>query len=227
MWCDGAVDRVQVHAADRVDHGARHVAVDPDVGLPGPAAEVGQRGPAPARPEVPVVDEGVLHVPDDVAGEPGVGVAPVGRVQRCRCCSRRGRRPWSSTTRSLRWSRPVLRGNRKPDAISGCRRTAMLAGKGRSRRRTTRLANSSKTTVDLDATVGRVDQRVLERLADGVALPDEGLEEDPGLGLPDGVEHVAVEVLAVGVDGDLRAPAVTDRGGDRGKVAGLRSRLRR
>ena len=59
--------------------------------------------------------------------------------------------------------------------------------------------------VDLDAPVGRVDQRVLERLTDRVALPDEGLEEDPGLRLPDRVEHVAVQVLAVGVDGDLRA----------------------
>ena len=32
--------------------------------------------------------------------------------------------------------------------------------------------------IDLDAPVGRLDQRVLERLADRVALPDEGLEED-------------------------------------------------
>ena len=60
--------------------------------------------------------------------------------------------------------------------------------------------------VDLHATVRGLDQRVLERLPDGVGLPDEGLEEDPGLRLPDRVQHVAVEVLAVGVDGDLRRP---------------------
>jgi hypothetical protein len=57
--------------------------------------------------------------------------------------------------------------------------------------------------VDLDPRVGRGDQRVLERLADRVALPDEGLEEDPRLRLADRVQHVPVEVLAVGVHGDL------------------------
>src|SRR5829696_5354505 len=66
--------------------------------------------------------------------------------------------------------------------------------------------------VDLDAAIGGIDQRVLERLTNGVALPDEGLEEDPRLGLTDGVQHVAIEVLTVGVDGDLGA-AHRDRAG--------------
>ena len=59
--------------------------------------------------------------------------------------------------------------------------------------------------VDLDPPVSRLDQRVLEGLTDFVALPDEGLEEDPGLGLADGIEHVLVEVFPVAVDRDLRA----------------------
>ena len=81
--------------------------------------------------------------------------------------------------------------------------------------------------VDLDAAVGRVDQRVLERLTNGVALPDEGLEEDPRLRLADGIQHVAVEVLAVGVDGDLGAAGGHRARGSRGNVAGVRNRLRR
>jgi hypothetical protein len=44
----GAVDRVEVHAPDWVHHVARHVAVDPDVGLPGAATEVRQRRATPA-----------------------------------------------------------------------------------------------------------------------------------------------------------------------------------
>jgi hypothetical protein len=71
--------------------------------------------------------------------------------------------------------------------------------------------------VDLDPAVGRVDQRILERLTDFVPLPDEGLEEHSGPGLADGVEHVLVQVLPVAVDGDLRAPDRHRSRGDQGK----------
>src|SRR5690606_37113497 len=57
--------------------------------------------------------------------------------------------------------------------------------------------------VHLDAALGRRDELALELLTDGVALPDEGLEEDVLLGTADGGEHRLVEVLAVGVDREL------------------------
>ena len=61
---------------------------------------------------------------------------------------------------------------------------------------------------DLHAPVGRVDHRLLEALADRVALPDVGLEEDLLLRPLDGGEHVVVQVLAIAV---RRHGAVADR----------------
>ena len=73
--------------------------------------------------------------------------------------------------------------------------------------------------VDLDPAGGGVGQRGLEPLADRVALPDVGLEEDPPLGALDRREHVGVQVLAEGVRRD-RAVADLDRGrlGDRERL---------
>ena len=69
--------------------------------------------------------------------------------------------------------------------------------------------------VDLDAPVGRRRQRGLELLADRVALPDVGLEEDLPLRALDRGQHVGVQVLAEGVRRD-RPLADLDRGGRRG-----------
>ena len=54
----------------------------------------------------------------------------------------------------------------------------------------------------LDAPVRGVDERLLEALADGVALPDVGLEQDLLLRSLDRGQHVVVQVLAEGVRRD-------------------------
>ena len=51
-----------------------------------------------------------------------------------------------STTKSLRWSRPVLRGNRNPLTTTGCRRTLIDLGNVKNGRGTTRFAKPSNTT---------------------------------------------------------------------------------
>ena len=200
--------------------------MDPNVGLPGRAAEIGQRGPAPPGPEIPEVDEGVLNVPDDVAGQPGMGVAPVGGVQAPDVVAAEERdevvdhQQLAVVAAGVAW-----------EAETGCDQRVPadrdVLGEDEEGAGDDQVGELVEDDVDLDPAIGRVDQRVLERLPDGVALPDEALEEDPRLRLTDGVQHVAIEVLAVGVDGDLRAPTVTEPGGSRGKVAGLRSFLRR
>ena len=178
----GAVDGVEVHPADRVDHVARDVAVDPDVRLPGAAAEVGQGGAAPAGEQVPVVDEGVLHVPDDVAGQPGVGVAPVGGVQAADVVAAdEGDHVVDdqqlAVVAAAVAGEPEARGDQRVPAYGHVGREAEEAP------RDDQVGELVEDDVDLDAAVGRVDQGRLERLPDVVALPDEGLEEDPGLGL--------------------------------------------
>ena len=178
----GPVDGVEVHAADRIDHVARDVAVDPDVRLPGPAAEVGQRGAAPAGPQVPVVDEGVLHVPDDVAGQPGVGVAPVGGVEAADVVAADERDHVVDHQQLAVVATAVAR----EAEAGGDQRVAADGDVGREGEEAPRhdeVGELVEDHVDLDAAVGRLDQRVLEGLADGVGLPDEGLEEDPRLGL--------------------------------------------
>ena len=212
----GPVDGGQVHAPDGVDHGPRHVAVDPDVGLPGAAAEVRDGGPAAAGPQVPVVDEGVLHVPDDVAGQPGMGVAPVGGVQAADVvAAEEGDMVVDDQDLAM-----VAAGvAREPEAGGDQRVTANgdVGGEGVEAPTDHEVGELVEDHVDLDPPVGRLDQGILEGLADRIALPDEGLEEDPGLGLPDRVEHVAVEVLAVGVDGDLRTAGGHRPGRDPGE----------
>ena len=64
----------------------------------------------------------------------------------------------------------------------------------------------------LDAPLGRVDDGLLEPLADLVGLPDVGLEQDLPLGALDRGQHVVVQVLAEGVGRD-RAVADRDLGG--------------
>ena len=182
----GAVDRVEVHAPDRVDHGARHVAMDPDVGLPGPAAEVRQGGPAPAGPQVPVVDEGVLHVPDDVAGQPGVGVAPVGGVQVADVVAADER----DVVVDHQQLAVVAAGVAGEAEAGGDQRVPADGDVGREEEEPAgddQVGELVEDQVDLHPAVRGVDQRVLERLPDGVGLPDEGLEEHPGLRLTDRV----------------------------------------
>ena len=144
------------------------------VGLP----KSGSGGLSPPGEQVPVVDERVLHVPDDVAGKPGVGVAPVGGVEAADVVAAderdRRRRPPAACGGHDR----CCAGTGSRDAISGCRRTAMFWRQHEEAARHDQVGELVEDDVDLHAAVGRLDQRVLERLADLVALPDEGLEED-------------------------------------------------
>ena len=62
------------------------------------------------------------------------------------------------------------------------------------------IAEGVEDDVDGDALARFADERLLELLADGVALPDERLEEDRLGGAVDGFEHGVVEVAPVAVD---------------------------
>ena len=212
-----AVDGIQIHAANRVDHVARHVPMDPNVRLPGSAAEVGQCGATSPRPEIPEVDERVLDVPDDVAGEPGMGVAPVGGVEAPDVvAAEEGYEVVDHQQLAV-----VPAGvPREPEAGRDQRMAAYrdVLGEDEEGPRDDQVGKLVEDHVDLDSAIGRIDQRVLERLTNGVALPDEALEEDPRLRLADGMQHVAIEVFAVGVDGDL--------GGAHGDRAGREPRER-
>ena len=204
-----AVDGLQVHAADGVHGVLRDVAVHPDVRLPVHAAPVGQGGAGAAPEEIPIVDEGVAHVPDDVAGEPRVGVPPVGRVQRADVVAA-DEGGVVVDDQEL----PVVAAGvaREPEAADDHRVPAHpdVPRKGEERSRHDEVGEAVEHDVDVHAAIGGFDQGPFERLPDGVGLPNEGLEEDLLLGLLDGAEHVVVEVLTVGVDRHLGAP-----GGDR------------
>ena len=73
-------------AADREHPQPRHVALEPDVRLPDAGRLDQQRplaGAEPAAPvQVPEVGEGAAQVRDARAGDPHVGVAPLGLVRR-------------------------------------------------------------------------------------------------------------------------------------------------
>src|SRR5215204_4740822 len=205
----GPVEGLEVHTANGVHHVARDVAMDPDVRLPAPRAEVWEGGATSTGEDVPVVDERVLNVPDDVACEAGMCVAPVRRVQ-------------GPDVVATEEGDQIVHDEQFAVITPAVARKAEAAGNDRVRAdgdvarqeeeglRYDEIGELVVNHIDLDTPVGRLDQSRLERLTDSVGLPDEGLEEDPGLGLSDGVQHVGVEVLAVGVDRYLRAA-----GGDR------------
>ena len=178
---------------------ARHVAVDPDIGLPGWAAEVGQGGLTAPRPEIPVVDECVLNVPDDVAGKPGVGVTPVGRVETADVVATEESDQVIDNQQLAMVTTGIAR---EPEAGRDQRMPAYgdVLGEDEERARDNEIGEFVEHDIDLDAAIGSIDQRVFERLTNGVALPDEAFEEDSRLGLADGVQHVAIEVFTVGVD---------------------------
>jgi hypothetical protein len=62
--------------------------------------------------------------------------------------------------------------------------------------------------VHVDATLGRLDQRLLELVPEAVVLDDVGLEEHPPSRATDGREHVSVQVLAERVDRRARVAHV-------------------
>src|SRR5699024_4276427 len=142
----GPVDGVEVDRADRVDELPRDVAVHPDVGRPGAPLRIGQLVSVPGA-EVPEVDEGVLHLRDDVAGQPGMGVAPVGGVQRADVVAADEGGVAVDDHQLAVIAAGVARMQEPPAApTSGKRRTFTLSGKWKNERGTTRLANSSNTT---------------------------------------------------------------------------------
>ena len=83
MWCEARVTASRYIDADREHPQPRHVAVHPDPGLPvGRRLQQQRPGPVPRPPvQVPEVGEGAVQVEDTGAGDPDVGVAPLGRVR--------------------------------------------------------------------------------------------------------------------------------------------------
>ncbi len=65
--------------------------------------------------------------------------------------------------------------------------------------------------IDLDTPVGRLDQSRLERLTNSIAFQMKVSKKIP-IGLADGVQHVGIEVFAVGVDRHLRTAGGDQRG---------------
>ena len=192
--------------------------MDPNVWLPGSAAEIGQCGATSPRPEIPEVNEGVLHVPHDVAGEPGMGITPVRGVQAPDVVAAEERDEVVDHQQLAVVAAGVAR-----EAKAGCDQWMAayrdVLGEDEEGARHHQVGELVEDHVDLDPAIGCLDQRILERLTDGVALPDEALEEDPRLGLTDGVQHVAIEVFTVGIDGDLGA-ADRDRAGRESRECG-------
>ena len=168
------------------------------VGLP----KSGKCGSTTPCPEIPEVDECVLNVPDDVAGEPGVGVTPVGGVEASDVVAAEECDEVIDHQQLAMIAAGIAR---EPEAGRDQRMPAYgdVLGEDEEGAGDDEVGELVEDDVDLDSAIGRIDQRVFERLTDGVALPDEALEEDSRLGLADGVQHVAIEVFAVGVDGDF------------------------
>jgi len=173
--------------------------VDPDICLPGWAPEVGQGGSAAPRPQIPVVDECVLNVPDDVAGKPGMGITPVSGVETADVVATEE----SDEVVDNQQLAMITTGiTREPEAGGDQRMPAYgdVLGEDEERARDNEIGEFVEHHIDLDAPIGSIDERVFECLTNGVALPDETFEEDSRLGLADGVQHVAIEIFTVGVD---------------------------
>ena len=196
----GAVDRLEVHVADRVDHVGRQVAVDPHLAAPRAPRRLGERWRAAVV--VPVVDEGVFELDDHVPGEACVGVAPaVGVVLADVVAADVG--GGAVDDEQLAVVAPPVAGEEELRA-SGHERVALDVDALRQAAvellRHDEVGEGVEDDVDLDAALVGVDEGLAEAPTDGIGLPDVGLEVDPrGRGLDVG-EHVLEEVLAEGVD---------------------------
>ncbi len=204
----GPVDRLEVHRPDREHPLPREVAVQPDPRLPGRVARLEEEGTAAAAVVVPEVGEAPPQVPDRRAGDPDVRVAPLRRV--CRSdVEATDERDLVVDHQHLAVLAAVAPQVEEPPArvVDGEAQHPQHRRELLEARVDHDVAERVVDGVDLDAALRGRDQRLLEPLADLVALPDVGLEENHPLGRGDRGQHVVEEVHAVGVGGDR---AVTD-----------------
>src|SRR4029453_18985003 len=148
----------------------------------------------------------VLNVPHDVTGESGMGITPVRGVQTADVVAAKERDDVVDNEQLAMIAAGTSRES-EPGHDQRVPAYCDVLGKDEEGARDYQIGEFIEDHIDLHSTVGRIDQRVFERLPNGVALPDEALEEDPRLGLADGVQHVAVKIFTVGIDGDLGTAA--------------------
>src|SRR5680860_1498766 len=154
------------------------------------------------------VSEGPFQVPDPRPRDPHVCVAPFGGVRRTHVVSA-DEPDLVVDDQDLAVVTPVAAQVEEPPA-GVVERILQDTHPGRESLepgRDDQVREAVVDRVDLDATCGRGGERLFEPLADLVALPDVGLEEDLVLGALDRGEHVVVQVLPEGV---RRHSAVTD-----------------
>ena len=217
----GPVDRLEVHRPDREHPQPRHVAVHPDAGLPVRRCLQQERAAVRgAAVEVPEVGEGALEVPDARAGHPHVRVAPLGRVGRPDVVAAdEAHRVVDDQDLAVVAAVAAQVEEAPAGRVEGVLQHLHARPEPLEARVHDQVGEAVVDREDVDTAGSRVGQRLLEPLADLVALPDVGLEEDLGPGALDGTDHVVVQVLAVGVARD-RALAHGDLGrrGDRERL---------
>ena len=200
-----AVDRLEVHATDRVDQLRGHVAVHAQARLPQRRAVLGKARLRRCAVLVPEVDERVLELPRRGSADTQMGVAPLRGVRAADVVSAdeadlavddQQLAVVATGLAHVQEQHPGLEGRVAHDVH---RRGEVEEGA---------LHDEVREHVvdheDLDSTLGGGDQRRLEALPDLVVLDDERLEQHALARAVDGREHVLVEGRAVRVDGDDR-----------------------
>jgi hypothetical protein len=123
-------------------------------------------------PEIPEVDESVLNTPHDVAGKPGVGVTPVRRVEASDVVTAEECHQVIDDEHLAMVAAGIAR---EPEAGRDQRMPAYgdVLWEDEEGAGNDEVGELVEDDVDLDSAIGRIDQRVFERLTDGVGLPNE------------------------------------------------------
>ena len=210
----GPVDPLDVHRPDREHPQPRHVAVHPDARLPVEAVVISIGGSLRrnllSRCRFQKSAKLRARSQHAGAGDAAVGVAPLGGVRRADVVAA-DEADGVVDDEDLAVVAAVAPQVEEPPArrVDGVGEHLHVRREVLERRAYDDVGELVVDDPHLDAPVGRVDDRLLEPLADRVALPDVGLEQDLLLGPLDGGEHVVVQVLAEGV---RRDGAVADLG---------------
>ena len=205
----GPLQRVDVHAADRVEEPVGQVESGGDVGAPlaRPAVGQGRRG---AGPEVvPEVDEAVLQLPHRVARHPHVRVAPlVGEGVADVVAPDESDLPVDH--QDLAVVLPGLADVEREEPAAQRREAPHVqvrdVGEAVEAGVLVEHAEAVPHAEHVDPAPRSGEQRLLEAGPPLVRAPDEGLEENVVLGAVDGLEHVVVQGGALRVGAGRRPP---------------------
>ena len=191
-----ALDRVDVHAADRVQQVVRQVELRGHVRAPRARPLIGQLRTGCGAEVIPEVDETVFQLPHGLARDAHVGVAPLVRER---------------IANVVAAHEADLAVDHEDLAVILARAANVQGEEARAQRRETthvqirhrgelveaRIlvedAEAVPHTEHLDAALGRVDQRRLKTLAPAVRAPNEGLEINVMRRPFDGLQHVRVQ----------------------------------